>query len=127
MRKSQKFLVFLLLLLILPAVVFAVDPPPGSGLVPCPGGRECDFNQLMELVANVINFILTKLVVPIAAIMFAYAGVQLVFAGGNTEAIGTAKKILLNTVLGLVFAFAAWLIVHLILTTLGWNGSWIGF
>ena len=38
-----------------------------------------------------------------------------------------AKEILSNAVIGLVIAFCAYIIIHLILKTLGYNGTWIGF
>ena len=64
--------------------------------------------------------------VPIAAIMFAYSGFLLVTAAGS-DTKTKAKNIFFNTVLGLVFALAAYLIIKLILLTLGWDSSWIGF
>lgn len=89
--------------------------------------KPCTWNDLISLINNVLNFILFKLAIPIGAIMFCYAGFLLITSGGDTEARGTAKKIALGVVKGLVFAAAAWLIVHLILDTLGYDGSWIGF
>ena len=59
--------------------------------------------------------------------MFAYAGFVLLTAGGDTSKLKKAKDVFTNVALGLVFAAAAWLIVHTILTTLGYAGSWIGF
>ena len=99
-------------------------------LVPCgtttnPG--DCNFNALIKLVNNVVNFILFRLAVPIAAIMFAYAGFELLTAGGDTAKLKKAKTIFTNVAIGLVIAAAAWLIVHTILSILGYNGSWIGF
>ena len=99
-------------------------------LVPCgtttnPG--DCNFNALIKLVNNVVNFILFRLAVPIAAIMFAYAGFELLTAGGETSKLTKAKTIFTNVAIGLVIAAAAWLIVHTILTILGYSGSWIGF
>jgi len=89
--------------------------------------KPCGWNDLISLINKVLNFILFKLAIPIGAIMFCYAGFLLITSGGDTEARGTAKKIALGVVKGLVFAAAAWLIVHLILDTLGYDGSWIGF
>jgi hypothetical protein len=68
--------------------------------------------------------------IPIAAIMFFYAGFLLVTAGGEAAGARTkAKSIFTNAVIGLVLAIACWLIVKLILTILGWNGigSGLGF
>lgn len=81
----------------------------------------------MTLFNKVIRFILFDIVVPIAAIMFAYAGFLLVTSGGSSEARTKANTIFTNTVWGLVIAVAAWLIIRTILSTLGYDGAWIGF
>ena len=90
-------------------------------------GNLCDFNALMALVNRVIGFILYGMVIPIAAIMFAYAGFELVTSGGSTEKIGKAKKIFTDVVIGLIIAMAAFLIIRTILSILGYEGDWIGF
>jgi hypothetical protein len=102
-------------------------PIKGGGLVPdCPAGG-CNWNTLMALVNKVVNFILFSLALPIAAIMFAYAGFELLTAGGDVAKMTKAKKIFLNVALGLIIAAAAWLIVHTILTILGYTGLSVGF
>ncbi len=98
-------------------------PDPDTGIIP--DTSKCDFNQLMALVNKIINFILFGMAIPIAAIMFAYAGFLLITAGGG-EAKTKAKGIFTNAVLGLLLAAAAWLIVSTILSILGYEGAWIG-
>lgn len=131
MKNMKKILIFLsiFLLLIFPAFSLAVglvpcsNTPDASGIV-----QPCDFNALMTLINTVIHFILFDMVIPIAAIMFAYAGFLMVTAGGEAAGARTkAKSIFTNAVLGLIFAVAAWLIVRTILLILGYQGSWIGF
>ncbi|MBI3305943.1 hypothetical protein HYZ82_02285 [Candidatus Nomurabacteria bacterium] len=87
----------------------------------------CDFTQLMDLINNVIRFILVDLAVPIAAIMFFYAGVKMVTSGGSAESRSSAKKIFTNTALGLIFIAGSWLIIRTILSILGYEGAWLGF
>ena len=108
---------------------------PG-GLVPCDNtpdskgkiANPCNFNALMALVNKVINFILYSLVIPIAAIMFAYAGFLMVTAGEEIASARTkAKSIFTNVALGLILVAASWLIIKMILSILGYNGAWIGF
>lgn len=106
-----------------PAISFAQR----TGLVPC-DGTDCDFNQLMNLVNKIIRFVLFDMAVPIAAVMFAYAGFLLVTAGEETSHARTkAKTIFTNTLIGLIIAVAAWLIIRTILEILGYEGAWIGF
>ena len=118
MKKTTKILLtlFIFSMLIIPVFSFAA-----GGLVPCDGTKEnpCKFEQVIILINNVIDFILKYMVIPICAIMFAYAGVLLVISGGQDSARTKAKDIFTNAVIGLVIAFAAWLIVKLILSILG--------
>ena len=72
---------------------------------------------------------LLKLALPIAAMMFAYAGFLMVTAGESAaEARTKAKGIFTNALIGMVLAFACWIIVYSLLQILGYNdGAWIGF
>ena len=113
------------MLFVVPAISLAE-----GGLVPCDNsaGNPCDFNAFMALINTVIKFILFDLVIPIAAIMFAYAGFQMVIAGGDSAgARKKAKDIFSNAVFGLIIAVAAFLIIRTVLWILGYKGSWIGF
>jgi len=128
MKKLKKIFIFLavFLMLIVPAFSFAQT---NIGLVPCDNSaaHPCDFNAFMDLVNRVIQFVLFDLALPIAAVMFFYAGFLMVTSGGGTEARGKAKNIFSNAVYGLVIAAGAWLIIRTILLILGYDGAWIGF
>jgi|SRR3989338_5157478 len=130
MAKTKKFLfsflisLLIFLTLLLPFVSFAVE------LVPCSNSdtQPCDFYAFLKLINNVIYFILFYMAIPIAAIMFVYAGFLLVTAGGEVASARTkAKNIFTNALIGLVLAAACWLIVRTILSILGYDGAWIGF
>lgn len=132
MNKFKKIFITLTVFIVL--VMPAISLAQGS-LIPCNNttvtgqatpARECDFNAFMALINGVINFLLFKLSIPIAAIMFAYAGFLLIKAQGG-EAKTQAKGIFTDTVLGLVAAMAAWIVVKTILSILGYQGDWIGF
>ncbi len=120
----------------MPTFSFAANPPEMSGptdlhtegselLAPCPKVG-CGWKELLDTVNLSVKFAL-KLAVFIAAIMFCYAGFLMVTSGGSTEMATKARKIFTNVVIGLVFVAACWLIIELIATVLGYNGSWIGF
>ncbi|HEV7702493.1 MAG TPA: pilin [Candidatus Paceibacterota bacterium] len=87
----------------------------------------CGFDDAITLVNNIISYILFYLAIPIVAIMFVYAGVLLVTSGGDTGARTKAKSAFLNAAIGLILAFGSYIIIKLILHTLGYNGAWIGF
>lgn len=131
MKKITKFLipVFVFLMLIMPVVSLAQVRPPNSVLVPCDNTtRPCDFNAFLDLVNRVIRFVFVYMAVPIAAIMFVYAGFLLVTAGEEAAGARTkAKDIFWNALLGLVLAAGAYLIIRTLLSILGYDGTWIGF
>ena len=89
-------------------------------LVPCGGTGQnpCGFNDIIHLIQHVMTFLLV-VAAPVAALLFAYAGFQYVFAAGNEGKIEQAHKIFWTAFLGLVFMASAWLVVKLIVTTLG--------
>ncbi len=127
MKKITKLLIFfsIFLMLIVPVLSLAQTAP----LVPCDNSaaQPCNFNALMAMINNIIHFILFLMVIPIAAIMFAYAGFLLVTAGGEAAGARTkAKEIFWNALIGLIIAVACWLIISTILSILGYDGSWIG-
>jgi len=93
----------------------------GGGLVPdCPS-TGCGFNELMKLINTVITFLLFTLATPLFALILIYVGWLYLSAGGSSENVTKAKKILKNALIGYVIALAAWLIVKTILVTLGFQ------
>lgn len=100
----------------------------GAGLVPDCNvvvdgvmTKPCDFNSLMTLINTVINFLLITLATPLFALILIYVGWLYLSAGGSSENVTKAKKILKNALIGYVIALAAWLIVKTILVTLGFQ------
>ena len=89
----------------------------------------CTFNDLVTLVNNLVDFIFVKISLPIAAIMFTYAGFKLMFSGGQVEAKSKAIKIFTNVAFGLVIIAGSWVIIHTIISILGdeIGYKWIGF
>lgn len=75
----------------------------------------CDF---VTLVDNLVKFALFALILPVCVIAFITAGIFLLTAAGSPEKIEKGKKIFWYAFWGLILAFAAFLIVHIILATL---------
>jgi hypothetical protein len=127
----KKISIFLLALTIV-SLPFIVSAKTTAGLVPdCNIGaldpkkgvyaKMCDFNDFIELINNVIEFLLFKIATPFAALVITYAGFKMVTSGGNAETATQAKKIATNLVIGYAMALAAWLIVRTVFTTLQVN------
>ena len=80
----------------------------------------------MALVNKLINYILIYLAVPLAAIMFVYAGGLMVTSGGSPESRNKAKEIFINVGIGIFCIAGSWIIIHTIFLIFGYSGSWIG-
>lgn len=135
---KRSFIVFLaaLFTLVVPTVVFAQSTIipcgfdlNGDGVVKTMAGfdEECDFNDLITLAQNVINFLIFGIASPLAAIMFAYAGFLYVTNRGNEGQVKQAHDIFLYVFWGLVVALGAWVFVNFILEFLLGAGSSYNF
>jgi hypothetical protein len=76
----------------------------------------CNLCHLGELMQNIINFLILGFAVPLAAAMFAYAGILYTTAGSNTSRITKAHKIFKNVLIGFLIAISGWLVINTILT-----------
>lgn len=105
--------VILILIAISPSITFAQIPT----IVPCTGAlgdNPCDLCDIAQLAQNVLNGGI-YVAVFLSAILFAYAGVMYLTAGGEPGKASEAKKIFWNVGAGLLLILAAWLIVDLIM------------
>lgn len=91
------------------------------------GETKCGFNELImnsnSLANNAIDFLLFYIATPIAALIFCYAGFKLLTSGGSEEAKTGVKKMLLTMVKGYIIALIAWLVIHTLVTSLGFVGD----
>src|SRR3989344_4385019 len=106
----------LILLAISPSIAFAQIPT----IVPCTGAtgsHPCTFCDIAQLAQNVLNAGI-YIAVFLSAVLFAWAGLKYITAGGEPGKASEAKKIFWNVGMGLVLILAAWLIVDLIMKML---------
>lgn len=82
----------------------------------------CTFNNLVELVNNVIKFLLFSIATPLIALILMYTGYLYLTAGGSSSQTEKVRHILFNAVVGYVVALAAWLIVKTIMSSLNVTG-----
>ncbi len=87
-----------------------------SGLAVCT--ECCGFNELILQIQKIIAFLLFEMAIPLAAIVFTWAGCKFMTSGENAGERTKAKGMFLNVLIGLAIAMAAWLIINTILTTL---------
>lgn len=88
----------------------------GSGLVPCVD--DCGFADVLTLINNVIEFLITKLFIPIVVLVFMYGGYQYIAAQGNPTKKANVKNMLIHLVVGMLFVLCSWLIVKTVLNVL---------
>ncbi len=85
----------------------------------------CQFCHFFVMLDEMIDFVLFKIVPPIAILMLVIGGVMFFAAAGSPEKLGTAKKLITSVVIGLIIIFAAWIIIDLFFSLIGvaeWTG-----
>jgi hypothetical protein len=114
------------LFLAVPQISSAQDDPqdPGFRLLPNCGYRDgggrfinCDFDDVLDLIQRLINWLLF-IAIPLAAVIFTYAGFLYLTAQGNPGQISRAHGLFGNVAIGLIIALSAWLIVTLLVSVL---------
>lgn len=105
----------MILFVLLPVFSLAQGTPASTRIVPC-DGPDCDFNDLMQLLNNIIKYIIL-ISAPIAACVIAYAGF-IIMTSGVSDKISQAKAMIQKVVIGFVFILGAWIIVNTILLAL---------
>lgn len=109
-----------------PVLVHAADP-----LVPCtntlkeePKGsgrfiveNQCSACEVFTLSQNILNFFYQYITIPIATVMFLWAGFLMVFAGVSGAAGNYQKggRIMKNTLIGIVIIFCSWLAIDTVI------------
>ncbi|MBU4030987.1 pilin [Patescibacteria group bacterium] len=125
--KNYKFLIYFLLVGLMKANIVRAGYITGS-IVPC--NDNCTICDLWHLGSNIINFISFNLALPVAALLFAVAGVMFLFSGGREDMVTKAKGIFVNTFIGLVVIFSSWLMIDTLLKTVAkseFSAAWEKF
>jgi hypothetical protein len=115
---------FLLSFFFVPSYVAQAWSPGQPIIVNCgDGSAGCQWEDLVEQI-NVIIDVLLYMAMLCAVLSFIYAGFKMLTAGGNESAVKDAKQIFKSVVMGLIFAYGAWLIVNFITSALGVKGDY---
>ncbi|MDP1709849.1 MAG: hypothetical protein Q8L21_03100, partial [Candidatus Komeilibacteria bacterium] len=107
-KNSVFLLLFLAVILFLPAIGFAQDPAASSDAVsrlpallpPCTDTGACRVCDIVGVFITLGRWLITG-AAGLALLVIVYAGSSLVFSAGNAEKIGSAKKQIVGAVLGL--------------------------
>ncbi len=92
-----------------------------TGLVPCT--NDCGFSHLLTLINTLIEKSIEYLVLPIFVFILLYAGYLYITAQGNPGVHAKVKGMLWKAILGLLLVLSSWLIVKMIMVTLGYDAG----
>lgn len=96
-----------------------------QGLVTCDGITvQCQLCHLASMGQKIVNFLIINLGVPMAALLFAYAGYLYVTYAASPDNLDKAKKIFTSVLLGFIFMLVSWLLVDTIMKALLQQPSW---
>lgn len=126
MARKKNFLIILL-----SAVLFFPLAAAADGLVPCGGDEEvpCELCHFFVMFKNIIEFLLIKIVPPLAVLLVAWGGMLYIFSADNPANIAKANSIFKSVAIALIIIYASWLMISLFLQVIGiveWTGllSW---
>ena len=123
MNAKHFFLIFIV-------CIFTLSPLPTNatshtGLVTCGlmGAKTlCTICDLFTLLQSIVTKANSYFALPLAALMLGYGGFLMVlsgFQGGNPALWTKGKKVLTNTLIGIVIIFGSWLAIDTLLKTIG--------
>jgi len=105
---------------VLPIVAHAGGIPFLGPIIENGWSQQCPlgWGALITVINNIISLLITLAIVFVAPLMIAYAGFLLVISQGDSGKRTEARKILTNTIVGIVIALAGWMIVAAIMAAL---------
>jgi hypothetical protein len=119
LKKNWQDLILILYVFVIPIISFASDVdtpsgPPVTKLVnPLAGNGVNDLQGFIKLLLEGA----LKIGIPIVALAVIYSGFLFVFARGNSEKLGDAKKALFNSIIGAAILLGSWAIAEMISIT----------
>ncbi len=84
----------------------------------------CQFAHIFILIFNLYKFVVNTIAIPLAGLIIVLAGVLLLISAGNPERAGLAKKMLWSAFFGLALIFGSFLIIDVVLKTIGYPFQW---
>ncbi len=101
-----------------PALLAEAQIVPPECRLPSNIAATCTLCHLAILVINLTDFLVEKIALPVAAVLFAVGGIVLLLSGPSETRRTMGKKIILNTLIGLVIVLLAWIAVDTIIKVL---------
>ncbi len=127
MRRFFSPILLIIFFILMPSALIADDGsgegggalPPTSSFIPCGNivgsdgtvKNPCNACHFIQLSQNILRFFVITIALPAAAILIAIGGAMMVFSPVSPGQQGRGKKIIINALVGLLFIFAAWVII----------------
>src|SRR3989338_2423379 len=123
MKPKIKILLMATLGIVLVAGLASAHGRPPPQIVTCgssvaPYNVHCSICEVWHLADHIINFFLFGLALPILVIAILIGGIMWLFSAGNPQKITLGKTIITSALIGVLIAFAGWLVVDSIIKTL---------
>ncbi|HEY0979917.1 MAG TPA: pilin [Candidatus Paceibacterota bacterium] len=96
-----------------------------STIIPCTD--KCGLGDVFKLINNIISFVITTLLLPVIVLMIMYTGFQYLMARGNPGQHAKLLSLIKHIIGGVVLILCAWLIVRVLMTTLGYSDGLLFF
>ncbi|MFH1657643.1 MAG: pilin [bacterium] len=73
----------------------------------------CVLCHLFVMFDSALDFVLFRLIPPVAVLMLVWGGAKLYLVAENPGEVADVKKLITSVIIGLVIAYSAWLIINL--------------
>ncbi len=81
-----------------------------SGLVACAGGDACNFCSFVDTTNAIIDWVIV-VATTLTILLLAFAGFRLITSAGDASALEHAKKLLVNSFIGILIMLGGWTLV----------------
>lgn len=120
-----------------PEPIFCIEN--NGGLVPCGNnvtfgangciisGCPCQIGHFFVMATIIYSFVVKYVVTSLAVIMIIVGAIFILTSAGDPGRAGTGRKMIYSAIIGLVLVFGSWLIIDVLLKTIGYSGNWASF
>ncbi len=84
---------------------------------------DLDYHDILQVGINITK-ILLGIIGSVALLMFIIAGIRMIFSAGNEQQLSSARNMMVQTVVGILIALGAYLIINFVQITLDVNSDY---
>jgi hypothetical protein len=99
------------------------DMRTGSAIPLIPCVNKCDLGSVLQLLNNLISFLIKVIFFPIVVVMFLIIGFKYITSQGNTNMHAKLRSMIWHLVIGILIILCAWLIIKTLLVLIGYTDT----